>query len=99
LRSYNRGYYTSNDFKYFCEKEGIMRELTVSYKPWENGVTKRKNRYIISSTKAMIHDQEFPMFLWVEACNASVYVHNMGPHMILGDKTLKEAFSRVKPEI
>jgi hypothetical protein len=28
-----------------------------------------------------------------------VYVHNKSPHMILGEKTLEETFSRVKPEI
>jgi hypothetical protein len=28
-----------------------------------------------------------------------VYVQNRSPHRILGDKTLKEAFSGVKPEI
>jgi hypothetical protein len=39
------------------------------------------------------------MFLWEEACNMEVYVHNRRPHRILGDKNLEEAFSGVKPEI
>jgi hypothetical protein len=53
----------------------------------------------IGSSRAMIHDQDLPMFLWVEACNTTVYVQNKGPHKILGDKTPEEAFTRVKPEI
>jgi transposase InsO family protein len=99
LRSDNGGEYTSNDFKDFCKEVGIKRELTVSYNPQQNGVAERKNRSIIGSSRAMIHDQEFPMFLWEEACNTTVYVQNRSPHRILGDKTPEEAFSGVKPEI
>jgi transposase InsO family protein len=99
LRSNNGGEYTSNDFKDFCKEAGIKRELKVSYNPQQNGVVERKNRSIIGSARAMIHDQDIPMFLWEEACNMTIYVHNKSPHRILGDKTLKEAFTGVKPEI
>jgi transposase InsO family protein len=99
LRSDNGGEYTSNDFKDFCKEAGIKRELTVSYNPQQNGVTQRKNLSIIGSTKAMIHDQDLPIFLWPDACNTIVYVQNMSPHKILGDKTPEEAFTGVKPEI
>jgi hypothetical protein len=39
------------------------------------------------------------MFLCAKACNTIVYVQNRSPHRILGDKTPKEAFTEVKPEI
>jgi transposase InsO family protein len=65
LRLDNGGEYTSNDFKDFCKEAWIKRELKVSYNPQQNGVAERKNQSIISSSRAMIHDQEFPMFLWV----------------------------------
>jgi hypothetical protein len=39
------------------------------------------------------------MFLWAEACNTLVYLQNKSPYRILGDKTLEEAFTGVKPEI
>jgi transposase InsO family protein len=63
LRADNEGEYTSNDFKDFYKEAGIKRELTISYNPQQNGVVERKNRFIISSAKAMIHDQGLPMFL------------------------------------
>jgi transposase InsO family protein len=85
LRSDNGGEYTSNEFKDFCKEEGIKREMVVSYNPQEYGVAERKNRSIIGSSRAMIHDQELPMFLWEEACNMTVYVENRSPHTILGD--------------
>jgi hypothetical protein len=47
----------------------------------------------------MIHDQDLPMFLWVEACNTIVYIQNWCPHRILEDKTLEEAFTSVKPKV
>ena len=38
LRSDNGGEYTSNEFRDFCAREGIRRELTVPYTPKQNGV-------------------------------------------------------------
>ena len=72
LRTDNRGEYTSNEFKDFCKVEGIKRELTTPYTPQQNGVAERKNRSIVEAAKAMIHDQNLPMQLWVEASRTVV---------------------------
>ena len=74
LRSDNGGEYTSGDFTDFCKEAGIKREYTVPYNPQQNGVAERKNRAILEAMKAMIHDQDLPMYLWGEACNMAVYV-------------------------
>jgi hypothetical protein len=34
----------------------------------------RNNQSIIGSAKVMIHDKDFPMFIWAEVCNMVVYV-------------------------
>ena len=99
LRSDNGGEYTSNEFKSFCVQAGIKRELTVPYNPQQNGVAERKNRAIVGAAKAMIHDQDLPMFLWAEACNTAVYIQNRSPHKVLGSKTPEEAFTGKRPEI
>ena len=39
------------------------------------------------------------MFLWVEACNTTIYLQNKILHRLLEGKTLEEAFTGVKPEI
>jgi transposase InsO family protein len=57
LRSDNGGEYMSNEFKEFCSREGIQRELIVPHNPQQNGVTKRKNRTIVGVARAMLHDQ------------------------------------------
>jgi hypothetical protein len=47
----------------------------------------------------MIHDQDLPMFLWVEACNTTIFIQNWCSHKILEDKTPEEAFAGVKEEV
>jgi hypothetical protein len=73
--------------------------LTTPYNPQQNGVVKRKNKAIIGAAKVMLHDQDLPMFLWVEACNTTIYTYNISPHKVLGSTTPKEAFTRRKLEI
>ena len=36
------------------------------------------------------------MFLWAEAFNIVVYLHNRSPHRVLGKMTPEEAFTREK---
>jgi hypothetical protein len=99
LRSDNGGEYISNEFKDFCSKEGIRRELIAPHKPHQNGVVERKNRTIVGAARAMLHDQGLPMHLWAKACNTAVYVQNWCPHRVLGMSTPKEAFTGKKPDV
>ena len=54
LRSDNGGEYISGEFKDFCSKEGIQRELIVAHNPQQNGVTERKNRMIVGAAQDML---------------------------------------------
>jgi hypothetical protein len=69
------------------------------YNPQQSGVVERTNRSIIGAAKAMIHDWDLSMFLWVETCNTTIYIHNRCPHKILEDKKLVETFTCVLPEV
>ena len=69
----------------------------VLYNPQQNEVSERKNRSITGVAKAMLHDHEFLIFLWVLECNSLVYHKNRSTHTVLGDTTLEEAFTGVKP--
>lgn len=99
LRSDNGGEYIDRKFVDFCASEGIRREFTIPYTPQQNGVAKWKNRDIIGVVRAMIHDWGLPLFLWVEACNTTVYLQNKSPHKSLGNLTPEEAFSGEKPQL
>jgi hypothetical protein len=83
----------------FCKDVGIKRELTTPYNPQQNDVVERKNRMIMEAVKTMIHDQDLPMCLWVEATMTVVYVQNRLSHSALGFKTWKEMFIGKKPEV
>jgi hypothetical protein len=78
---------------------GIKRELTTSYNPQQNGVAERKNRTLMEAVKTMIHDQDLPMCLWVEAAKKPVYVQNKLSRIALGFKTLEETFFGKKPQV
>jgi transposase InsO family protein len=98
LRSNNGSEYASNEFNEFCAREGIKRELIVLYNPQQNGVVERKNMDIVGVVRAMLHDQGLPLFIWVEGCNKTVYLQNMSPHRVLGDKTHEKDFYGKKHE-
>ena len=63
LRSDNGGEYTSGGFVDFYGEVGIKSEFTIPYNSQQNGVLERKNRTIISTARAMIHDQGLQMYL------------------------------------
>ena len=48
--------------------------------------------------KTMIHEQDVPMNLWVEATRKTIYVQNRLSHSALGFKTPKEMYTGKKHE-
>ena len=90
---------TLQKFEAFCKEAGIKRELTTPYNPQQNGVAERKNRTIMEAVKTMIHDQDLPMHLWVEAARTTVYVQNRLSHSALEFKTPEEMYTRKKLEV
>jgi hypothetical protein len=99
LRTDNGGEYTFKEFMDSCAGEGIRRDLTLPYKPQQNGVAERKNRAIVGAARAMLHDQGLPLFLWAEACYTAVYLQNRSPHRAMGSMNPEEAFPGKKPEV
>ena len=53
----------------------------------------------MEAVKTMIHDQDLPMHLWVEAKRTTMYVQNILFHNALGFKTLEEMYTGKKPEV
>ena len=99
LRSDNGFEYISNEFKKFCSKAGIKRELIVPHNPQLNGVTERKNKIIVGAERAIFHDQGLLLHLWAEASNTTLFVQNRSPHLIPGISTPEKAFSGKKLDV
>ena len=53
----------------------------------------------MEATRAMLHDQDLPMYLWAEVAKIAVYVQNHTPHRVLENKTPEEVFFSKKPEV
>jgi hypothetical protein len=47
----------------------------------------------------MLHDRNFPLYLWAEACATAVYLQNKSPHRIFGKMTPEEAFTGRRPDV
>ena len=65
----------------------------------KKGVVERKNRSIMEVVKAIIHDQDLPMYLWVEATRTTLYVQNRISHSALANKPPEEMFSGERLEV
>jgi hypothetical protein len=74
VRSDRGGEYIS--FNDFCEKEGIIHEVTPPYSPESNGVAERKNRTLKEMMNAMLVSSSAPNNLWGEALLTACFVQN-----------------------
>lgn len=79
LRSDRGGKYLSEEFKNYCFKHSIKRELTQARTPQQNGVSERRNRTIMERARSIAADCHLPMFLWPEAVAMATYLINRSP--------------------
>ncbi|KAI3782063.1 hypothetical protein L2E82_12095 [Cichorium intybus] len=97
LRTDQGGEFVSNEFKNFCDKEGIRRQLTAPYTPQQNGVVERRNRTILGVTRSLLKTMNVPEELWGEDVRHAVYILNRVPTKGVKDMTLFEAMHGRKP--
>ena len=63
-----------------------MHQLTTLYIPEQNGVSERRNRWIIEMVRCMLHEKELPKIFWEEAPNTAVSMHKRLPTEALKEK-------------
>ena len=83
FKSDNGGEFCSNEFDSFCSHNGIRRIKVVPRTPQENGVAERMNRTILERARSMRIHARFPLNLWADAINTTIYLINRGPSMAL----------------
>ena len=99
LRTDRGGEFMSQEFKNFCDNNGIQRQLTAAYSPQQNGVAERKNRTIMNMVRSMLSSRKVPKTFWPEAVNWTVHVLNRSPTLAVKDRTPEEAWSGDKPSV
>ena len=60
LRSDNGGEFVNNSMKQFCIEKGIIHQTTCPNTPQQNGVTERKNYFLLEITRAIMIDSHVP---------------------------------------
>jgi len=76
FRSDNGKEYTSTQFNLFCEEAGIEHQLTTPYTPQQNGVSERRNRYVMEMARCMLHEKEMPKHFLAKVANTAVFLQN-----------------------
>ena len=99
LRFDNGKEYTSHQFNSFCEEEGIKCQLTAPYTPEQNGVSERRNRFIIKMAICLLHEKNFLKKFWTEAVNTTVFLKNRLPTKAVNNETPFEAWYGYKPQM
>jgi len=87
LRSDNGGEYISNEFKYFCNKEGIWRELIAPHNPQKNGVVERKKRTIQEMDRTILNEAKLRDTFWRELVSTTIYIFNRAQIRVNNNKT------------
>ncbi|RDY14473.1 hypothetical protein CR513_00462, partial [Mucuna pruriens] len=99
LRKDGGGEYTSHDFHSYCDKEGIIHEVTAPYTPQHNGKAERRNRTLMKMARCMLRDKKIPKQFWREAVFTAAYILNRSPTKSPNDVTPKEVWSGRKPTV
>ncbi|KAA0033140.1 Retrovirus-related Pol polyprotein from transposon TNT 1-94 [Cucumis melo var. makuwa] len=75
------------EFDKFCEDSSIKHRLTAPYTPQQNGVSKKRNRYIMEMTRCTLHEKSLLKKFWAEATNTAVFLQNRLPTKAVKEKT------------
>ena len=54
--------YLFDQFKSFCDENGIAKQLTISYTPQQNGVAKRRNKTWLDMVRSMMAQANLSIF-------------------------------------
>ena len=54
------GEFVSQEFKEYCDKNGINRHLTALYTPQQNKVVERRNRTLLEMTRSLLKHMNVP---------------------------------------
>ena len=99
FRTDRGGEFNSEEFGYYCDMNGIKRQLIAPYSPQQNRVVERKNRTIMSCVRSMLKEKKLPLELWAEAVNTCVYVLNRSYTKSLENVTPYEKWRGRKPVV
>ena len=93
--------YVNKQFQNFIVESGMELEITTPHSPSQNGIAERLNRTVVEHARAMIIQNDIPLFLWTEAINYANLIKNRSPTRALEKQMITpyEAFWKKKPDL
>ncbi|KAH9704832.1 Integrase catalytic domain-containing protein [Citrus sinensis] len=76
IRSDHGGEFENHAFEIFCNDFGIEHQFSSPRTPQQNGVIKRKNKFIQEMARTMLNENSLPKYFWAESVNTACYVLN-----------------------
>jgi len=80
IRTDNGTEFTNNNFRKFCEENGIEQQFSIPYNPQQNGRAERFQETLIYNATAMLKDGKLNHKYWEDAVRTANYIHNRLPH-------------------
>lgn len=99
IQSDNGTEYVNKEMDDFLKENGITRRLTSPYCPEQNGVSERKNRSLLDTTRCLLIQSGLPPKFWAEAANTANYLRNRCPTKSLNGLTPFEAWYGKCPDV
>ena len=76
IRSDHGREFENENFRVFCENNGINHNFSTSRTPQQNGIVERKNRSLQEMARTMLNANSTPKHFWAEAINTACYLQN-----------------------
>ena len=76
LRSNKGGEFTLNEFEMFCSDKGIKRQTSAPRTPPQNGITKRRNNYVMDYVRTHMMEKNFTLGYQREIVTTFLYTLN-----------------------
>lgn len=93
------GEFISHEFRDYCDRLGIKRQLSAPYSPQQNGAVERKNRTLLEMARSLMKCGGLTNKFWAETVATTVQLINISPTHALLHKTPYEAWQGIKPSM
>ncbi|PKU87980.1 Retrovirus-related Pol polyprotein from transposon TNT 1-94 [Dendrobium catenatum] len=80
------GEYTSHKFKNLLQTHDIHHQFSCPNTPQQNGVSERKHRHLLETTRTLLHAAHLSFRFWAEALQTSNYLINQLPTSALNSQ-------------
>jgi len=88
------GEFVNTSMNQFCQEKGIIHQTSCAHNPEQNGVSERKNCFLLEITRALMIESQVPKSFSPEALVTATYLVNRLPTRALDLKTPLQALSK-----